>query len=111
MPPMSKLAGDSGAALHVDTRPRSSLRDWAKKGWLQSHLAAFRPTAVFIATDLRDPLARRMVQARVRRVCAELFWLVPAGVPHVSSTHYIGAAGDDAASFAAWAARAWSALN
>jgi hypothetical protein len=107
---MSKLASDVGASLHVDARPGSGLRDWATKGWLQSHLAVFAPTEVFVATDVRDPLARRMVQARVRGARAELFWLVPAGVPHVPSAHYLGAAGNDAASFAAWAARAWSAL-
>ncbi len=111
LPPMSRLAGDAGAALHADARLGSSLRDWATQGWLQAHLAAFRPTAVFVAMDHRDPLARRMVQARVRRIRAEIFWLLPAGVPHVSSTHFIGATGDGAASFAAWAARAWSGLS
>jgi len=109
-PPMSRLALDSGVALHVDSRD-SSARDWAKKDWLKSHLKSFRPKIVFLALDPSDDLARQAIKARVRSSGADLFWLVPYGIDYKRSFRYLHAPNDDVEGFAAWAADAWTMVG
>lgn len=111
MAPMARLADGDDVALHVDAKAGSTARDWAKNDWLNSHLAIFRPTVVFLAIDPRDMLARRTIRARVRRAGAQEFWLVPAGVPHPPSARFIAAPQANVAGFAAWAGRAWSVIK
>lgn len=111
MPPLMRLAVGSGVQLHFDARPGSTARQWAHTDWLKVHLSAFEPTMVFFALDPRDVLARRCIRARVRSAGARTLWLVPPGVPHAPSVRFIGADSDDAAGYAAWAARAWTVVK
>ena len=61
--PLASLVSDAESALHVDLRD-ATLRHWAANDWLRSHLAVFRPTAVFVNTS-RGPLVdqRALYQA------------------------------------------------
>jgi hypothetical protein len=108
--PLASLMVNSNSALHIDLRD-ASLRQWASNDWLNSHLAVFRPTAVFVALDPRDSLARQAVRARIRRHGARDVWLVPPGIPWHAARRYVPAPELNAEGYALWAGRALSVVK
>ena len=108
--PLSSLLADRGSILHVDLRD-ATLRDWAKHDWLTGHLAAFRPTAVFLALDPRDSMAKQSVRNRVRKAGAVDVWLVPPGISWAATRRYVPAPDLNARGYAAWASRALAVVK
>lgn len=114
VPPMARLAADSGFSLKVDHR-RSTTRDWAQRPWLDHHLASYQPTVVFVVADPADEMSAHLIRRKVSFHRKPIFWMTPPGAaksPDPTASQVVIPARDLTASgYAAWAGRAWSMVK
>lgn len=79
-PALARLLSDHGVMLHVEARPRTTVRDWAGERWLEMLLARCPADLVVVALEPTSPCpAVEQITARAYGAGARVLWLaVPA---------------------------------
>jgi lysophospholipase L1-like esterase len=86
--PLKRRLAEDGATLATVARGGTSIRQWARSGWLAEALAQARPALVLVSLGTNDMVAEgnrtediRAILDRVREVGAPVVWVEPPSMP------------------------------
>ncbi len=109
-PFLARIASGKNCVLRVDATLDENPETWIKSGRLEKNFKEFIPNVVLLALNRRNLMASRMIRSQIIALRSLYYWLPPLEDSCDESAEVIPAAGDDAASFAAWSVRIWNSI-